>query len=88
MDVIKTLRELHQEKRRIDAAIASLEGRLKLSSATPKRRRGRKSMSAAERIEVSKRMERYWQARRAAAAALEPESNGAAAAAASGQPSA
>jgi hypothetical protein len=70
MDIAKALRELYYEKKRLDAAIASLEARLKAvhtGSATKsaKRRRGRKGMSAAERLEVSKRMTLYWQSRRA-----------------------
>lgn len=70
MDVIKALRELYAEKERLDAAIATLEARLRAaqagSAAKPGAgRRGRKSMSAAERQEVSKRMTLYWEARRA-----------------------
>jgi hypothetical protein len=70
MDIVKVLRELYDEKKRLDAAISSLEARLKASrtnsGAKPaKGRRGRKGMSAAERLEVSKRMTLYWQARRA-----------------------
>jgi hypothetical protein len=70
MDIVKALRELYKEKRRLDAGIASLEARLKTShngssAKSTKRRRGRKSMSSAERLEVSKRMTLYWEARRA-----------------------
>jgi hypothetical protein len=67
MDIVKALRELHNEKKRLDATIASLEARLKAgrTGSAAKRRRGRKSMSAAERLEVSKRMTLYWEARRA-----------------------
>lgn len=70
MDVVKALRELHAEKKRLDAAIAALEARLKAGQAGTSlkpgaRRRGRKSMSAAERMEVSKRMTLYWETRRA-----------------------
>lgn len=70
MDVAKALRELYAEKKRLDAAIAALEARLRAGEARPAvragaRRRGRKSMSAAERMEVSKRMTLYWEARRA-----------------------
>jgi hypothetical protein len=80
MDVNKALRELHEEKRRLDLTIAALEARLKTSHA-PARRRGRKSMSPEERLEVSRRMLKYWEARRASAATLEPEQPRAAAAA-------
>jgi hypothetical protein len=70
MDIVKALRELYIEKKRLDAAIALLEARKKAGLATTnttngKGRRGRKSMSAAERQEVSKRMTLYWEARRA-----------------------
>lgn len=74
MDVNKALRELHEEKRRLDIIIATLESRLRNGSGTRVRRRGRKSMSPAERQEVSRRMSKYWEARRAAAAALDSES--------------
>jgi hypothetical protein len=72
MDIVKALRELYREKKRLDTAIASLEARLKTarpatSGAKPRKgRRGRKSMGAAERLEVSKRMTLYWEARRRA----------------------
>ncbi|HYL36102.1 MAG TPA: hypothetical protein VEV17_09345 [Bryobacteraceae bacterium] len=72
MDVHKTLRELHAERKRIDAVIASLERRLQaVSKPSAPKRRGRKSMSAEERRKVSQRMSRYWQARRAQARALQ-----------------
>jgi hypothetical protein len=70
MDILKALRELHNEKKRLDAAIAALEARKKAGYLGAKEkpvhsRRGRKSMSAAERLEVSKRMTLYWESRRA-----------------------
>jgi septal ring factor EnvC (AmiA/AmiB activator) len=68
MDIIKALRELHAERKRLSALIASLEAQLTAARrrgvAKPARRRGRKSMSSAERQEVSKRMTLYWEARR------------------------
>jgi hypothetical protein len=72
MDIVKTLRELYNEKKRLDAAIAALEARIKAGrtgsgAKPPKGRRGRKSMSAAERLEVSRRMRLYWEARRSQA---------------------
>jgi hypothetical protein len=69
MDVEKALRELHEEKRRLDGAIAALEARLRNGSHAHVRR-GRKSMSPAERLEVSRRMSKYWEARRAATGAV------------------
>ncbi len=69
MDIIKALHELHAEKKRLDSTIAALEARLAAARKQGARkspgRRGRKSMSAAERLEVSKRMSLYWEARRA-----------------------
>jgi hypothetical protein len=70
MDIIKALHDLHAEKKRLDSMIAALEARLaaKRKQSTARKspgRRGRKSMSAAERLEVSKRMTLYWEARRA-----------------------
>jgi len=70
MDIIKALRELHAERKRLTSLIASLEAQLAGARKQRKirkspQRRGRKSMSAAERLEVSKRMTLYWEARRA-----------------------
>jgi hypothetical protein len=76
MDIVEMLRELHDEKKRLDAVIASLEGHLRAKSGkgSPKvRRRGRKSMSSEERSEVSRRMTQYWENRRARAAKLQAE---------------
>ncbi len=64
MDVIKTLRGLYQEKHRLDAAIAILEGRLQKKPTRATGRRGRKSMSPEEREAASVRMRRYWEKRR------------------------
>jgi hypothetical protein len=68
MDIYKAIQDLMQEKKRLDAIIASLETR---SNGAPrvKGRRGRKGMSAEERQVVSKRMAAYWAARRGAMAA-------------------
>jgi hypothetical protein len=66
MDVHKTLRELYEEKKRLDATIAGLERRLRKKPQAGARR-GRKSMSVEERREVSRRMSLYWEARRAQA---------------------
>jgi hypothetical protein len=74
MDLRTTIRELYEEKQRIEEAIASLEELIgaKGRPATHARaesqrqeRRGRKSMSPEERREVSSRMKRYWAKRRA-----------------------
>jgi hypothetical protein len=73
MDLTKTIRELYAEKRRLEEAIASLEGLLESKTAAgaahveesgPKKRRGRTSMPAEERRNVSERMKKYWAQRR------------------------
>lgn len=65
MDIRKVIRELHEEKRRLDEVISSLE-ELQRNKALeiPGKRRGRKSMDAAARQEVSNRMKEYWASRR------------------------
>ena len=67
MDLNRIIRDLIQERERIQKIIESLE-QMK-SAGTPVsrpagKRRGRKSMDAAGRAEVSERMRRYWQQRR------------------------
>ena len=71
MDFTRTLAELDADKKRLERAIAAMEdlacslcGR-NVPGKLP-RRRGRKSMDAAERLEVSQRMKRYWAKRRKA----------------------
>jgi len=69
MDLYKALQDLYAEKDRLERAIASLEELQRMGSALPdsekdRGRRGRKSMSAEERLEVSKRMRKYWAGRR------------------------
>jgi hypothetical protein len=66
MDLEKVLRNLYEERRRINRVIDRLESRLSdTSQPPPKHRRGRKGMSAEERLKVSERMTAYWAARRA-----------------------
>jgi hypothetical protein len=73
MDLYKAIRVLYAEKSRLEAAIASLEELLASKGGAAsaqldelgKKRRGRKSMSAEERREVSQRMTKYWAQRRA-----------------------
>jgi hypothetical protein len=77
MDIIKALRELHAERKRLTSLITSLEAQLAAArkpGAVRKspQRRGRKGMSAAERLEVSKRMTLYWEARRAQLREISP----------------
>ena len=76
MDLYKIIDLLIEERNRIDRVIRKLDsgfsvaGRSavrKTRSAEPAKkpgRRGRKSMDAAARQEVSERMRRYWQRRR------------------------
>ena len=75
MDLYKAIRELREEKRRVEEAIASLEGLSKAADdvrhldldALAKKRRGRRSMPPEERHDVSERMKKYWAGRRAGA---------------------
>jgi hypothetical protein len=70
MDLNKAIRDLYAEKERLERVIASLEDLQKQppggAAHKPKApsRRGRKSMSPAERREVSERMRKYWARRR------------------------
>ena len=75
MDVDKALRELYDERKRLDRAIARLEAKLQAGSDQPGRStRGRKSMGPEEREIVSARMTAYWAARRAKRAAEDSDS--------------
>jgi hypothetical protein len=66
MDFNKAIRELYEQKKSLDRAIARLESRLAAMSEMRQRStRGRKSMSTEERLRVSARMTAYWAARRA-----------------------
>jgi hypothetical protein len=66
MDLQKAIRDLYDEKARIDGVIASLEQYLRTNGTVvvAKRKRGRKSMGPEERQEVSARMRSYWASRR------------------------
>ena len=69
MDLYKAIQDLYAEKEKLERVIASLEELQRASigtSAVPSggKRRGRKSMNAKERQEVSERMRRYWANRR------------------------
>ena len=70
MDLQKIIRELQEERKKLDQIVASLE-QLKVTShpgPVLETRRGRKSMDAKARLEVSLRMKRYWDKRRKASA--------------------
>jgi len=64
MDLDKVIRELHQELKRIESVIESLEGLINTGTFTVSGHRGRKFMADAERQMVSKRMKKYWADRR------------------------
>jgi hypothetical protein len=63
-DIEKALKELRRDLERITRTITIMEG---LSGRPPRSgaQRGRKSMGADERMEVSERMKRYWASQRA-----------------------
>jgi hypothetical protein len=78
MDLYKAIQELYGEKERLERVIASLEELQRTAGVTPEprpglKRRGRKSMPAAERERVSERMKTYWAARRNARQKLAAE---------------
>ena len=69
MDLYKAIQDLYAEKEKLERVIASLEELQRTAGSLPippagGKRRGRKSMSAKERQEVSERMKRYWASRR------------------------
>jgi hypothetical protein len=67
MDLIKIIHDLRQEREKLDAIISSLEQFQGSELARPQLlsgRRGRRSMDAAGRLEVSRRMKKYWENRR------------------------
>jgi hypothetical protein len=70
MDIYQLIQDLYAEKEKLNQVIASIE---ELQRATgvdippapaATKRRGRKSMGAGERLEVSERMKKYWDSRR------------------------
>jgi hypothetical protein len=64
----KTIRELVEEKKRLDRVIGTLEEMQRTGpvevAALLQKKRGRKSMDGQARQQVSERMKRYWEARR------------------------
>ncbi|MBI4877440.1 MAG: hypothetical protein HY822_22660 [Acidobacteria bacterium] len=68
MDVFAAIRELREERDRLDAMIGVLQSRLdwerQRTSPASKIRRGRRNMGPEERLQVSERMRRYWDQRR------------------------
>ena len=68
MDLYKAIQDLYAEKEKLERVIAALEDLQRASQSSSllyvRSPRGRKSMSPAERQEVSARMKRYWAKRR------------------------
>ena len=68
MDLYKAIQDLYAEKEKLERVIASLEELQRTAGSVhvppTGKRRGRKSMNAKERQEVSERMKRYWANRR------------------------
>ena len=68
IDLRNVLKDLYTERERLEHVITSLEALQQGSAAglppLKKTNRGRKSMGAKERREVSERMRKYWAARR------------------------
>ena len=68
MDLYKAIRQLYEERARLDRVIASLEDLQRTAGVDnegePAKRRGRKAMSEEERRQVSERMKQYWADRR------------------------
>jgi len=68
MDLYKYLKELHEEKKRLDKVIHSLEEMADQKRSTPAenaRRRGRKpGMTESEKLQISERMRKFWAERR------------------------
>jgi hypothetical protein len=76
MNINKAIRDLYEEKKRLDHVIASLEEMQRNAAALPaplpeSKKRGRKSMNEQARQEVSERMKKYWDTRRKQARAAE-----------------
>jgi hypothetical protein len=69
IDLYKVIRDFYAEKEKLERVIASLEDLQRTADGgippmpNIEGRRGRKSMGAAERQEVSARMKRYWASR-------------------------
>lgn len=70
MDLYRIIRDLVEERNRLQRIIDSLES-MHVAAGKParaaKKRRGRKSMDHAARRQVSERMKLYWEKRRAGA---------------------
>jgi hypothetical protein len=66
VDLERIIRELEEERNRIDGIIEAMERYNRVSdTVSGHKRRGRKFMSAEDRKEVSDRMKQYWAKRKA-----------------------
>jgi hypothetical protein len=78
VDLLKIIHDLREERRKLDLIITSLE-QLEVSP-PPKQsgpsRRGRRFMDAEGRMEVSRRMKKYWENRRKQEPVEADQSNG------------
>jgi hypothetical protein len=63
-DIYRIIRELVDERNKLDRIIASIEEMILTGETPALNRRGRKSMDSAARKQVSERMKRYWAKRR------------------------
>jgi hypothetical protein len=69
MDLYRAIQDLYAEREKLERVIASLEDLQRAAGGSippmqSEKRRGRKSMNAGERAEVSARMKKYWAGRR------------------------
>jgi hypothetical protein len=64
MDLLKIIRELYEERNKLDEVITRLEELQRAADEEPEKRRGRKFMDERARLEVSERMKKYWAERR------------------------
>ncbi len=63
MDLIRIIGDLREERKKLDQIIASLEGlqvTQDLAASTLAPRKGKRGMDADARMEVSRRMKKYW----------------------------
>lgn len=60
MDLIKAIRDLHEELDKLNQVISALEEFERTGTLPTPTRRGRKSMNLEERQVVSERMRKYW----------------------------
>jgi hypothetical protein len=64
MNLNKTIRDLHEELKKLNSVIAAVEEFERAGTLPPPHRRGRKSMDGPERRLVSERMRKYWASQR------------------------